>query len=56
MRGAARLAESLAAGRTELALYKDLATLRRDVPLAETLEDLRWTGVPREEFLAFCRK
>jgi hypothetical protein len=35
-------------------LYKNLATLRRDVPLSEELADLEWRGVPRERFLAFC--
>ena len=56
VRGAARLGRSLAAGRADVALFKDLATLRRDVPLAETLHDLEWRGVPRDEFLAFCDK
>lgn len=56
VRGAARLAASLTAGRKDVALYKDLATLRRDVPLGESLEDLRWRGVPRARFLAFCER
>ena len=56
VRGAARLAASLAAGREDVALFKDLATLRRDVPLVESLEDLRWRGVPRKPFLAFCER
>lgn len=41
---AARLAESLAAHREEALLYRKLATLREDVPLAETLDDLEWQG------------
>lgn len=41
---AARLAESLAAHREEALLYRKLATLRDDVPLTETLEDLEWQG------------
>ena len=35
-------------------LYRKLATLIDDVPLEETLEDLAWSGVPREAFEAFC--
>jgi 5'-3' exonuclease len=44
VRGADALAASLAAHRDEVRLYKRLATLRTDVPLAETLDDLRWRG------------
>jgi 5'-3' exonuclease len=44
VRGAAALAASLAAHRTEALLFKRLATLRADVPLAESLDDLRWRG------------
>jgi 5'-3' exonuclease len=47
-RGAAALADSLRQHRDAAALYKRLATLRRDVPLAESLADLRWCG-PRPE-------
>ena len=54
VRGAASLAESLAGRRDEAALYKTLATLRRDVPLAETLDDLEWRGARREELQALC--
>ena len=35
-------------------LFKELATLRRDVPLEESLGDLEWRGVPRRKFSAFC--
>lgn len=44
---AARLAESLAAHREEAFLYRKLATLRDDVPLTETLDDLAWQGARR---------
>ena len=54
VRGAEKLAATLAAHREEAALYKVLATLRADVPLAEDLGALRWQGVPREAFEAFC--
>ena len=32
-------------------LFRFLAVLRRDVPLAEDVEDLRWKGVPRDRFV-----
>lgn len=53
LRGKAALAEILAGQRQAAALYRTLATLREDVPLAESLEDLRWRG-PRPELEAFC--
>lgn len=54
VRGAAALASSLAARRDDAAVYKTLATLRRDVPLTETLDDLEWKGARREELQALC--
>ena len=54
VRGAAALAESLRQHRIEVALYKTLATLREDVPLTESLEDLQWRGARREELVSFC--
>jgi 5'-3' exonuclease len=54
IRGAERLAATLAAHRTDALLYKQLATLRTDVPLAETLDDLRWRGARAADFTAFC--
>ena len=44
VRGAEGLAASLAERRAEALLYREVATLRRDVPLDEELEDLRWRG------------
>jgi 5'-3' exonuclease len=41
---AARLAESLAQHRAEALLFRTLATLRKDVPLQETLAELEWQG------------
>ncbi len=46
VRGAARLAETLAAGREDANLYRHLATLTLDVPLDEELADLAHEGVP----------
>lgn len=57
VRGAAALAANLAAQRHEAMLYRRLATLRRDVPLAETVPDgLEWRGVVRGELEALCRE
>ncbi|MCC6929034.1 MAG: hypothetical protein IT359_08610 [Gemmatimonadaceae bacterium] len=54
VRGAAALAEQLRTHRTEARLYRTLATLRTDVPLAESLDDLRWRGADRAALTAFC--
>ncbi len=53
-RGRSLLAGDLAAGREAALLFRRLATLVRDVPLAESLEELRWEGVPRARFEAWC--
>jgi 5'-3' exonuclease len=55
VRGAERLAATLAERRAEALLYKRLATLREDVPLREALDDLAWRG-PRPELRAFCER
>jgi 5'-3' exonuclease len=55
VRGAERLAATLAERRDEALLYKRLATLREDVPLAETLDDLAWRGA-RPELRDFCAR
>lgn len=47
VRGAARLADALNAMREEARLYRRLAVLAEDVPLAESLADLRWQGADR---------
>jgi 5'-3' exonuclease len=52
--GAPRLAATLAAHREDALLYKKLATLVTDVPLAEALDDLAFGGVPRESFETLC--
>ena len=53
-RGAAQLAATLAAGREEALLYRKLATLVDTVPCAETLDQVLFRGVPREQFEAWC--
>ena len=50
LRGAAKLAARLNAMRDDVALYKRLATLATDVPLAESLDDLRWRGARQDRF------
>jgi hypothetical protein len=35
-------------------LYRKLATLIDDVPLPESLDDLRWKGALRAPFEAWC--
>jgi 5'-3' exonuclease len=44
VRGAAVLAANLAAHREDAFLFRTLATLRTDVPLEETVDDLAWRG------------
>jgi 5'-3' exonuclease len=53
-RGALRLAATLAGARPEALLYRKLATLVDTVPLAESLDELRFRGVPRARFEAWC--
>ena len=56
VRGAAALAASLRDHRPDAALYRTLATLRTDVPLAESLADLEWRGARRDELPALLRE
>jgi len=56
VRGAAALAESLATHRAEVLLYRRLATLRTDVPLAEGTDALRWQGAVRADLTALCHE
>lgn len=53
IRGADKLAQTLAAHQADAALFKKLSTLRTDVPLTETLADLEWRGA-KPELKAFC--
>jgi 5'-3' exonuclease len=55
VRGAQRLAATLGARRSEALLYRTLTTLRRDVPLAESFDDLAWRG-PSAAFEAWCAR
>lgn len=55
LRGAEKLGTTLGERRAEAALYKVLATLRTDVPLAESLADLEWRGA-RPELREICAR
>ena len=56
VRGAQRLAHTLAAAGEAAALYKRLATLVVDVPLPETLGDLRWPGARRGAYARLAQR
>jgi 5'-3' exonuclease len=56
VRGAATIAERLAGARDEALLYRTLATLRRDAPVGESLDALRYEGVPADAFRALCAR
>jgi 5'-3' exonuclease len=53
-RGALQLADTLARNREQALLYRRLATLVETCPLDCSLDDLRFTGVPRTGFLRWC--
>lgn len=54
LRGAARLSESLEAGRKDAALFRELATLRRDAPIEGQLDEIEWRGADRGALEDFC--
>jgi 5'-3' exonuclease len=54
IRGATQLAGTLVEHRDAAVLYRRLATLVSDAPLAESLEELRWQGIPRARFERWC--
>ena len=55
IRKARLLSESLFSAWDDALLFRTLATLRLDVPVFDTVEDLRWKG-PRENFEELCRR
>jgi 5'-3' exonuclease len=55
IRKARPLSESLFNAWDDALLFRTLATLRLDVPVFDTIADLRWLG-PRPDFEAFCRR
>jgi len=56
VRGGATLARNLSEQRDDAVLYRRLATLRTDVPIDESLDDLRWTGPDRPALEALCEE
>ena len=54
VRGAVKLAERLSSERDQAELFRDLATLRVDRALLDTVPSLRWRG-PTDEFEGVCR-
>lgn len=54
VRGASSLAASLREHRDALALYRQLATLRTDAPIAEDTDALRWRGARRAALTQLC--
>jgi 5'-3' exonuclease len=56
VRGGAALAHNLSEQRDDAMLYRTLATLRTDVPIDESLDDLRWTGPDRPALEALCEE
>ena len=54
VRGANSMAASLEERRSDASLYKRLAILRTDVPLAESLPDLEWRGAVESDYKALC--
>jgi 5'-3' exonuclease len=55
LRGAPRLAATLARHRDDAYLFRDLATLRTAVPVFDSVDELRWTG-PRSTFFDVCSR
>jgi 5'-3' exonuclease len=55
IRGAQRLASVLFEKWNDALLYRTLATLRLDVPVFETVDEMRWTG-PRPGFAEYCER
>ena len=56
VRGAEGLAKTLRDRREDALLYRRLATLVTDVPLAESLADLEWRGANRDALTAWCER
>lgn len=56
VRGARGLADSLAEHRAEAELWRQLATLRLDVPIDEGPPDLEWTGARGPELAALAER
>ena len=55
VRGAKTVAENLVTHKTDAFLYRELATLCVDVPILESIDDLKWVGANRSEYGELCK-
>src|SRR5262245_11674759 len=55
-RGALQLASTWAKQREDAVFYRRLATVVETAPVSESLEELRFRGVPRERFATWCEE
>ena len=55
VRGAAKLAGTLVDQREQVILFRTLATLRTDIPVFESVDELEWTG-PTASFFDICAR
>ena len=55
VRSSDKLAAVLRENQEAVHLFRELTTLRLDVPIEESLADLEWMGVPRAQFESFCQ-
>ena len=56
VRGVSAIASSLMEHRKDALFYRELANLRLDVELPETLDQLEWLGVKRNDFETLCHE
>ncbi len=56
VRGAQSLSTELANRRDEARLYRRLAVLRLDTPIAESAADLEWRGADRDALERLCAR
>lgn len=54
VRSAPKLAETLRNSTEAAMLYRDLATLRSDADIPQSLEELEWKGVHQQKFIDLC--
>ena len=55
VRGSAKLATTLADNRELALLFREIATVRTDAPVANSVDELRWQG-PQPGFAAICKQ
>ena len=56
VRGAANLSKSLESSRMDAKLFKELATLVKDIEIAQSVEDLEWLGADSVLFPKLCEE